>query len=541
MEKLQVMKKSTVPGSDLVHNTLYMVSNGSGVSLHVSDLGANNLAKVVVKDIEQDILTGLDDTTIRPGSKFSLNIVNYCPSNIYRLSATGGIVSRVGSKVQYTANVVEGEYSITLNDVSYPITIVQRPYIKVPELFNLHQNTTVSMIQLESTSFNDYSDEGTMVGMDWEVRLGSENSPDISSQLTINTDGSSTTILPTSSGQYHIRVRYVDSNGMYTLWSNYVAHTVDLESHSAIQETQNLSGTGYSIAVSSDGQTIVVGNYNGGDFVDVFKLKGASFEQVQRLQGTNVFGISVDICANGQVIVVGAWGVYAEVWRLQNGVYVSTDTFTGSTGFGIATRISRDASTIVIGADGSSQVYVYKLEGNNYNHIQTITQTGRLGYDVDVCADGTKLILGTYRDDSAGNAAYIYTYNGSTYTLFQKFTGDGSYGIRVRISDNGNVALVGSYTTTNFLEVWTLKGNKYESIKLVERVRIGWAMALSSDGSMIVAATNNEGTSNVYKLVNGSYILSHTVGSPDQGTSSLAMSGDGSVIAMGGGTVRVYV
>jgi LPXTG-motif cell wall-anchored protein len=201
------------------------------------------------------------------------------------------------------------------------------------------------------------------------------------------------------------------------------------------------------------------------------------------------------------------------------------------------------------------------------------------GYSVALSGDGSRIAIGAYGNDGTGSSAghvRVYTLINGTWTrtgldIDGEFAGDQS-GWSVALSGDGSRIAIGAiyndgtgndaghvrvYTLIN--GTWTQTGVEIDG-EAADNLS-GWSVALSGDGSRIaIGSPRNDGTGGsaghvrVYTLINdtwtqtGADIDGEAAG--DASGASVAMSGDGSRIAIGApyndgngsdaGHVRVY-
>jgi hypothetical protein len=217
---------------------------------------------------------------------------------------------------------------------------------------------------------------------------------------------------------------------------------------------------GSSVSVSADGTVVALGAYSPGDPYGegyVFVEPAGGWDSAPTLQETNrlltaepistvEFGFSISISSDGSSVVVGAPAdgnptsvgqayVYDEPatggWAAEAGSVTETssvspgaDGFQG--GFGVAVSLSSDGSTMAIGApsqtnasgDAVGAVYVYSLISgiwvlDSEFFAPDETQYAGFGREVALSADGSALITGapalTVNGMTQVGAAYIYT------------------------------------------------------------------------------------------------------------------------------------
>jgi hypothetical protein len=210
---------------------------------------------------------------------------------------------------------------------------------------------------------------------------------------------------------------------------------------------------GWSVSVSGDGNTIVAGSpYSDlGSNIDqgavyVFIRSGQNWTQQQKLtvsdgMAFDHFGWSVSVSADGNTIVVGAPYSTMSTKKEQGSAYVfmrsggkwtqqqkliASDGMTGDR-FGWSVSISSDGNTIVIGSYlddiGSNReqgsIYIFLLSGENWtqrNHI--IASDGAagdyFGWSTSVNTTGNTIVTGASGDNIGKK-----TGQGSAYILFK--------------------------------------------------------------------------------------------------------------------------
>lgn len=250
---------------------------------------------------------------------------------------------------------------------------------------------------------------------------------------------------------------------------------------------------GRSVAISNDKTTLVggalgedAGATNAGAAY-VFAFSGSWSEQ-QKIQGSDVasstesqMGESIAISSDGNVMVASAHG--EDLGGTNNGAaYIFTRTgstwsqaqkLTGvsqSKTFGFSLAMTPDSNTIAVGAYGGTGAYsngaVYVYTKNSGSPLTwSLAQilfpdnpgtSDRVGYGVDISADGNRIIAGAPREDSGGSntgIAYIFTRTaGSPEWVYEAaLKGDdlGSstspeFGSDVSLNGDGTTALIGA-------------------------------------------------------------------------------------------------
>ncbi len=238
---------------------------------------------------------------------------------------------------------------------------------------------------------------------------------------------------------------------------------------------------GNSVALSSDGNTAIVGAWfddvgsdtNQGS-ATVFTRSGTTWTQqgsaIFQSAGTayDFFGYSVALSSDGNTAIIGARSGdgtitdqgSATIFTRSGTTWTEQGTITqfggaASDDFGFSVALSSDGNTAIVGAreDDSSQgsASIFTRSGTTWTQQQTITQTGgaandSFGQSVALSSDGNTAIVGAYGGNSAGSAS-IFTRSGTTWTQQQTITQTGGavgdrFGWSVALSSDGNTAIV---------------------------------------------------------------------------------------------------
>ena len=247
-----------------------------------------------------------------------------------------------------------------------------------------------------------------------------------------------------------------------------------------VNDAQGFPSIGYSVALSADGNTALVGGWgdnNGTGAAWVFARNGTSWtQQGPKLVGSQSVsasnqGIAVALSADGNTALVGGefdgggWGaawVFTRTgvtWTQQGQKLVGNDA-AGAANQGLSVALSADGNTALVGGPldnsqaGAAWVYTRtgavwaqqgaKLIANN----PTGTSSG-MGWSVALTADGNTAIAGGFFDDTSIGAAWIFNRAGSQWTQQPaKLVGTGGVGMSgqgysVSLSADGTTALLG--------------------------------------------------------------------------------------------------
>jgi hypothetical protein len=246
--------------------------------------------------------------------------------------------------------------------------------------------------------------------------------------------------------------------------------------------TQPAPGVGYSVAISADGNTAILGEYYDNGNVGaawIFKrTSGGWSQQGSKLVGTGAVGkakqgASVALSADGNTAAVGGytdntargavwiWTRSGSVWTQQSAKLVGTGGAGAASYQGSSVSLSADGNTAFIGGysddSGFGAAWVWKRtsgvwgqQGNKLVGSREVSGQGdaQQGWSVSLSADGNTAIVGGPGDYPAG-ASWIWKRSGSTWTqqgnkiVGTGAVGDGLQGFSVSLSGDGKTALVG--------------------------------------------------------------------------------------------------
>src|SRR5579875_695667 len=248
---------------------------------------------------------------------------------------------------------------------------------------------------------------------------------------------------------------------------------------------------GWSVAVSGDGNTALVGAYraNPSGLVAagaayVFVRSGTTWSQQQKLTASDAaagdnFGLSVALSADGNTALVGAYkadlsssltdagAAYVFVrsgttWSQQQKLIASDAA--ANDNFGTSVALSADGNTALVGAykadlpsslTDAGATYVFVRSGTTWSQQQKLTASDaaandNFGTSVALSADGNTALVGALNANTSRGAAYVFVRSGSVWSQQQKLTASDSvlfdnFGTSVALSADGNTALIGAY------------------------------------------------------------------------------------------------
>jgi hypothetical protein len=287
---------------------------------------------------------------------------------------------------------------------------------------------------------------------------------------------------------------------------------------------------GWSVALSGDGRTALVGGYFDNSTVGaawVFVPSGSSWaQQGSKLtiasgeNGSGQLGSSVALSGDGNVALMGAPGDSgnagaAWIFTRSRGVWTDQEpklTGAGETGagqFGASVSLSSDGDTALIGgpADngGRGAAWVFVRSGSTWTQQGSKltgsdeSGAGKFGASVALSEGGDTALIGGSADNGDLGAAWVFTRSGSTWTQQgSKLTGSGGsagggFGSSVALSRNGDVALAGApfdndevgaaWVFARSGSTWTQQGSKLTGADETGDGRFGSGVALSEDGA----------------------------------------------------------
>ena len=246
----------------------------------------------------------------------------------------------------------------------------------------------------------------------------------------------------------------------------------------------SLDYSGWSVALSSDGQTVAIGGYgndgNGGSsgHVRIYSWDGASWGQVgldiDGEEEGDCSGWSVALAADGQTVAIGAqyndengeksghtriFQLTGASW-LQLGADINGEASEDESGWSVS--LSGNGQTVAIGARYND------ANGRNSGHTRIYTWTGsawsqlgedidgeaaddQSGYSVALSSDGQTVAIGAPGNDGNGSGSghvRIYSWNGSSWSkLGSDINGESQYdfsGDSVSLSADGQTVAVGA-------------------------------------------------------------------------------------------------
>jgi len=347
---------------------------------------------------------------------------------------------------------------------------------------------------------------------------------------------------------------------------------------------------GYSVALSSDGNTAIVGgigdNANAGAAWIYTRSVGGIWTVEAKLVGVGAIGkasqgFSVALSADGNTAIVGAIGDNTNAgavwifkrtgssWAQQGFKLVGTGAV-GNAQQGVAVSLSADGNTAIVGGNRDNNfagaVWIFTRSNNgvwsqqgNKLVVTDAIGSARFGISVDITSDGNTAIIGGHTDNANAGAVWIFTRNNNTWTAQTKLTGTGAigsarFGRSVSISSDGNTAIVGGYEDNAAMGAvwvytrsggsWTQQGNKLVGTGATGNASQGFSISLSADGNTALVGGIDDNafagaawvftrSGGVWSQLGNKLFGSGAVGIANQG-GAVAISPDGNTIIVGG-------
>src|ERR1043165_3360453 len=239
---------------------------------------------------------------------------------------------------------------------------------------------------------------------------------------------------------------------------------------------------GRSISISDDGGTVLVGaseDNSGVGAAHVFVRIGQTWsQQGSKLVGTDRAGLgnagwSVALSSDGNTAAVGAYNDNATsgavfvfvrsgtTWTQQGPKLTPTGATGSGVNFGISVALSADGNSLLAGAQsdngGTGAVFAFTRSGSTWTQQAKLLATGGggasplFGVSGALNADATTAIIGARNDNSQTGAAYVFTRSGSNWTQQGSKltpiggTGAGLFGQSVAINSAGDLPVIGAY------------------------------------------------------------------------------------------------
>jgi hypothetical protein len=293
--------------------------------------------------------------------------------------------------------------------------------------------------------------------------------------------------------------------------------------------------------------------------------------------GEGDFGYSVALSADGNTALIGGPGddgnqgavwVFTragETWSQQGGKLTATEE-KGEGGFGSSVALSADGNTALIGGetdDGDlGAAWVFTRSGSDWTQQAKLTDgeesgLGVFGSAVALSADGDAALVGSPGSRGDSGAAWMFTRSASAWTQHGTpldalgETGEGEVGASVALSSDGETALIGgpgdtrrqgaAWVFTHTASGWAQQGEKLTGADDGPS-ELGASVALSADGeTALLGAPGGAGSASVFARTDGAWRRQGITLSPHRESeehigASVALSADGNTALIGGAT-----
>ena len=306
--------------------------------------------------------------------------------------------------------------------------------------------------------------------------------------------------------------------------------------------TTNVASQGYSVSLSADGNTALVGGPGDGSNLGaawVYTRSGGVWtQQGSKLVGSGSVGLpvregnSVRLSADGNTAIIGgptdngnvgaAW-VFTRtsgVWTQQGSKLVGTGAVGAATQGSVA--LSADGNTAAVGGSGDNSgigaVWVFTRSGGVWTQQNskligsgTTGTTVYQGLGLSLSADGNTVVFGGPQDNSGVGATWVFTRSGTAWTqqgtklLGSGATGAADQGGSLSLSADGNTVLIGGDTDnasagaawvfTRSGSTWAQQGSKLVGSGVVGGAAQANGVSLSADGSTACLGGPGDNTS----------------------------------------------
>ena len=300
---------------------------------------------------------------------------------------------------------------------------------------------------------------------------------------------------------------------------------------------------GCSVCLSSDGSTAIVGGNGDSSFAGAvwvwIRSGGVWTQQGSKLVGSGAVGISqqgfsVSLSSDGNTALVGGpidsgnagaswvWARSGGVWAQQGNKLVGNGAGGSTPQQGWSVSLSSDGNTAIVGgpsdnsSEGAAWVFirsggVWTQQGGKLVGTGAVGSLVNQGESVSLSSDGNTAIVGGPSDDGNAGAAWVFTRSGGVWTqqggklVGGGASGDARQGSSISLSSDGNTAIIGgphdsssagaAWVWTRSGGVWTQQGSKLVGADAVGNASQGTAVSLSSSGNTALIGGPNDSSS----------------------------------------------
>lgn len=483
---------------------------------------------------------------VEVGQTLILKITNYDSFTIYSVFATNGVAIQRGEEIHYTAGVVSGPGSITINGRTFSITIKSprpsTPSVVVPSEDSQLTNTTATF---EASAFNITGNYDIHASTDWEVSIDPQFNTLIAAIYETTVHKLTWTVNNMQELKKHyVRVRYRGQQRGVSDWSPVREFTtgndglVNTEMGKIVSNPRvNGDRFGRGVAVNSNGDIALISAFfdnNDSGAVYYFKKIDGIWTQISKFKGPDtvvgdLFGHRVTLNAAGDYALIGAY-------------YKDDNNLTNSGVVYIFTR------------SGDTWTYYGKIYPNDK------TQGKEFGLSATLNPTATIALIGALEDTPVANAGcvYYFTRSGSVWTQQQKFQPSGvqaaeTFGYYCAINSTGTLAFIGApnrdeggiedcgvvYYFTRSGNVWTQQGKIIIPDGHIDSW-FGVSVALSQDETTLYIGAPGKlpsGVVYVYLKVGSSWVFQRKILPSSNGFigfgSSLALTDESKTLLIG--------
>ncbi len=307
---------------------------------------------------------------------------------------------------------------------------------------------------------------------------------------------------------------------------------------------------GYSVSLSADGSTGLIGD-DSGEFYIFVRTENNTWRQVIKLAASDAlraddFGRKATLSADGRTVLIGGAvhqdkkGAAYVFTRMQDGMWHYAAKLDAADAvakkghyFDIHVSLSEDGSTALIGSLSGS-AHIFTRDKDSWTQQANLPPANgntesRFGKSLSLSADGSSALIGAeYDDRSRGGAAYIFTRDNGSWTQQAKLIPANSnaaarFGCSVSLSADGRTALIGAPNSGNN------KGSAYVFIRSdgtwnqmanltafdgAGGHEFGWSLSLSADGKTALIGSGGSSASNgpasTYNYKGAAYIFTRS-------------------------------
>jgi Secretion system C-terminal sorting domain/FG-GAP repeat len=350
--------------------------------------------------------------------------------------------------------------------------------------------------------------------------------------------------------------------------------------------------SGYSISVSSDGNTVAIGavwndgNGSNAGHVRIYHYNGTAWTQmgadIDGEAADDYSGHSVSLSSDGNTVAIGAqgndgngtWSGHVRIYHYNGTAWTQLGTDIDGEAAddhsGRSVSLSADGNTVAIGADGndgngsrSGHVRIYHYNGTLWSQIGADINGEAVddgsGVSVSLSSDGNTVAIGAKENDGGGGSAghvRIYHYNGTTWTqVGSDIDGEAAVdrsGVSVSVSSDGNTVAIGAQENdgngnyAGHVRIYNYNGTAWAQVGAdidgeAAYDQSGGSVSVSSDGNTVAIGaygnTSSAGHVRIYHYngtawtQQGADIDGEAAG--DLSGWSVSLSSDGNTVAIG--------